>query len=1595
MDRTLVDEGSSSRDPGPVPMPPGGLAHAPGDVLDRRYLLRVRLGRGGFGDVWRAEELLPDGAPFREVALKLLVSDFVEAPDWAEEAKLLASFRHPSLVTIYAAGILHGTPRTPFVAMELLEGRNLADLIRYRGRIPWRRVVAWARDVAGALDVIHARGVVHLDLKPANLFLTHDGALKVLDFGISRRAGPTPSGPVSRAPGAAPAFAGGAVAVAAPGAVAFAGTVPLPGAALAVAAPAGAAASPGAVTPPGALGELGTAAFLAERDVYASTRRAFAGANSPAAARSVIGTPGFMAPEVLEMAEPTAATDAYALAVCIVQLATGRLPHDVSSEPDDCADPPRVSAWWADLRAATLRGAMRDLARDPARLPRGLVALLVRLLSIDPAHRRVAPGRLKQLLDEVWERPHGVPDPPYRGLAPLSSTDEGLLFGRDDDIARLGRELEFEPCVILQGPRGSGKTSLASAGLVPHLARRHVDHKDDWIEARVSPNAPPSGDPVATPHADPDAALARALAAVSPELETADLAALTRFCMASPVGVALVVDPIAPLGAGRLAALVSALAGGEAPRGLRLIGVLDEADERAAELLASPAGEGLRAALRYVGLPAAAAVKDLVARPAALAGAEVRGLGHVAAEVQRELRSGGAALSFVALALAAWWDARDASGALHAEAWDRLGGVRGALARHADAALAALDPPRRAVADELLLRLGAMDGSRVRWAEDELVETTSSPAEATEVLGALECARLLSRRDRTVELAHGALVSSWPHLAATRAMHMDRLILLERLREAGDVWDRSGEQPELLLRRDLLDQIKAGAVDVDRLPRRERALARESLRRARVQHAKKLGAAAAIGLALGAAVAAERWFAARQAGAEAARRAAEERADLAEIIGKSRRTEDPYHRAAWIAAAMERRADDGALPLDLAAAARGLPRAHFLTLDGATSPALPWDARWVIAGGPGGAMIVADLIPPDPEVIEGVELDADPETVARAKSPRVLSLRPHDAPHVERVPFAFDTAVATRSVTGEVHVFRLQEGGTVALAAVSPVRCSSAVHVAEAAPVLACSTDGGVARWDMRRGGGAGAVDRHPFRGNVLGVSPDGERVAAVLGRRALLWEPTGVPAEGAAAGAAAGRSAEIALASPAVLGRFSPRDPVIALVQQGRTSIVAFDRPGVPLLELDTDPAPASARWDAGGLDLGVCGGGGSVWHYLRAGGRAPGDPPPPEGSPCEATPDQRAPRPLRSRGEANDVAERDVGPHVFLGGWRLPDGRVLTRDLVLFTPGPPAAERLLGFEGRDPGGSPEALDAGASAAAALRSGGTVAFQIGGEVRLYDEGTRRRVAARKGHLLRRCDDGRVAAYRQEDGVWRVFDALTDATVELVPRAPAFVLGVDAACRTLFTQELDGNLVATSFRDLASRTLAVTDGYVYEARPSPARGGVGPGLWLAFSSGAVARLDEARSEVRVLGYATPRASAIGDGPLPGDVAFADATGVVVVRQGGVAERVLDASSAAEWEDIAAAPDGRTMLLASADRIAVLDLLRREIVGAMPSEGRERLAPWDAEGSALSWSFGRAGGPTGVVVPRGLPLAKRVGEAVSNLRAQGKRLVARQ
>jgi hypothetical protein len=96
----------------------------------------------------------------------------------------------------------------------------------------------------------------------------------------------------------------------------------------------------------------------------------------------------------------------------------------------------------------------------------------------------------------------------------------------------------------------------------------------------------------------------------------------------------------------------------------------------------------------------------------------------------------------------------------------------------------------------------------------------------------------------------------------------------------------------------------------------------------------------------------------------------------------------------------------------------------------------------------------------------------------------------------------------------------------------------------------------------------------------------------------------------------------------------------------------------------------------------------------------------------------------------------------------------------------------------------------------------------------------------------------------------------------------------------------------------------------------------------------------------------------------------------------------------EWEDLSAAADGASVLLASDDRLAVVDVARRELLGSIPTEGRARLSRWDDEGSVLAWSFSRTGGPEGAVIPRGVTLARAVSSAISNLVVEKGRIAIR-
>ncbi len=152
----------------------------PGQRLSH-YRLVERIGHGGMGVVWKAIDTNLD----REVAIKVLPAGVAADPKrlsrFEREAKTVARLSHPNLLGIHEFGTDRGIA---FAVMELLHGATLGQQLR-SGALGWRRASEIATGVAEGLAAAHARGVVHRDLKPSNIFLTSDGHVKVLDFGLA------------------------------------------------------------------------------------------------------------------------------------------------------------------------------------------------------------------------------------------------------------------------------------------------------------------------------------------------------------------------------------------------------------------------------------------------------------------------------------------------------------------------------------------------------------------------------------------------------------------------------------------------------------------------------------------------------------------------------------------------------------------------------------------------------------------------------------------------------------------------------------------------------------------------------------------------------------------------------------------------------------------------------------------------------------------------------------------------------------------------------------------------------------------------------------------------------------------------------------------------------------------------------------------------------------------------------------------------------------------------------------------------------------------------------------------------------------------
>jgi len=152
---------------------------APGQMFAGRYRMVARIGRGGMGDVWRAEDVILQTS----VALKLIAST---ASDQAgrilNEVRIARQITHPAVCRVFDVGNADGVV---FFTMELVDGEDLAALVRRVGRLPSEKVNDIARQLCGGLAAAHAQGVLHRDLKPGNVLIDNHGQVRITDFGIA------------------------------------------------------------------------------------------------------------------------------------------------------------------------------------------------------------------------------------------------------------------------------------------------------------------------------------------------------------------------------------------------------------------------------------------------------------------------------------------------------------------------------------------------------------------------------------------------------------------------------------------------------------------------------------------------------------------------------------------------------------------------------------------------------------------------------------------------------------------------------------------------------------------------------------------------------------------------------------------------------------------------------------------------------------------------------------------------------------------------------------------------------------------------------------------------------------------------------------------------------------------------------------------------------------------------------------------------------------------------------------------------------------------------------------------------------------------
>ena len=797
----------------------------PPQEFDEYRLVRL-LGKGAMGQVFLAHDRVLD----RAVAVKFITALEDDARDrFIVEARAAARIQHPNVMAMYRVGALDSRP---YLITEYIRGHSLSELSL---PLPWRDALELGLGLARGLAAAHRQGVLHRDIKLANVMVSDRGDVKLLDFSLAKLEADMPAldqlrrEAMRRPTLSEPHLRGDEDSGDAPPDDAEDELDELDRDSvdeLDLTGPTGRPQSASrSADPDGGLDTTQVVRHPAVSPSVAFLRKFEGGHRSPGAdlteAGTLVGTPHYMAPELWRAEPASRRSDVYALGVLLYLL---------------CCDHPPTEA----------RDALQLARRIQLREPRPLVelvpgidprfaAIVDRCIRRAPADRFASGEELRVALEALspsGREPFIAAGNPYRGLRAFEAEHRDLFFGRGPEIRGVVERLRGQTFVLVAGDSGVGKSSLCRAGVLPALTEGTLEPTRTWFASSMTPGRRPVQGLVhalaggldveeeallAAVRAEPDAlaqALRRQEGGVRGRVVFIDQME-ELVTLSPPAEAALATRLILQIAAGIPGVrLLATVRGDFLTRLAQLPGLGDEV-ARALYFLSPLGPEGIREAI--VGPAAAREVRF-----------ESEALIDQLVTAGRE-----GSLPLLQFALAEIWEARPTgSDVITAEALSKLGGVAGALARHADGVLARLNPDQRRAARTALMRLVTLELTRASLTRDELVGDDPHGRAALE---ALLAGRLLIVREQPEgfvhELAHEALIGGWTTLQVWLEEEAEARVVRHRLEAAVTDWERLERPRDGLWRERQLGELRV--LDPTSLRPREVAFIAASEARAR------------------------------------------------------------------------------------------------------------------------------------------------------------------------------------------------------------------------------------------------------------------------------------------------------------------------------------------------------------------------------------------------------------------------------------------------------------------------------------------------------------------------------------------------------------------------------------------------------------------------------------------------------------------------------------------------------------------------------------------------------------------------------------------